>query len=138
MTKTNRMNRSPTSRATLRELERKGVLRRQRVGIRNIIRADGGEVETIGFDVNELHGSNWKNPALANFTAAWPSEAWVGYNGGRARLIATQPYSLTPTEKLMGFPVNEVAAALLKQPCTKGSGLDSGRPFSVTPFWSPM
>jgi hypothetical protein len=89
--------------------------------VRNILRADTGLVEPIGFDVNELHGSYWRNPALPNFSAVYPSQAWVGYDGGRARLLAIEAYDSYSASRLALFPENNAAAELVQQPCTRGS-----------------
>ena len=45
----NRLNPNPESRATLKQLEQRGILRREKVGIRNIIRAETDTVEPVGF-----------------------------------------------------------------------------------------
>jgi hypothetical protein len=118
--KSNRMNRCASSRATLRELERKGVLWRDRIGVRHIIRASTGAIERIGLNVDELHGPYRGDPTLSNFRTVWQCEAWVGYNGGRARLIGTQVYPCIPPERLADFPVNHAATELIRQASTKG------------------
>ncbi len=125
MTKANRMNRSAESRATLRELERKGVIWRERIGIRNIIRASTGLIEPIGLNIDALHGSYRDDPTLIHFRIRWPSEAWVGFNGGRARLVGVQPYSEAKLGPLSDSPVNTIATNLLRQESTKGSSFYS-------------
>lgn len=121
MTKSNRMNRSAESRATLRELERKGVLYRERIGLRHIIRANTGLVEAIGLNVDALHGSVHDDPALPHFKSVWPREAWVDFDGGRARLMGAQAHPWTDPSRLRDCPANSVATALMKQSSTKGS-----------------
>ena len=128
----NRMNRKPESRATLLELERKGVLRRERIGIRNIIHASTGGVQRVGFDINELHGSLWRNPQLLNFCpAAQFATGWVGYGGARAFLSATQgraEWEGHPLDLSSHFPVNALATELLNQPCTKNASFSDKVP----------
>jgi hypothetical protein len=99
MLKKNRLNPNAESRATLLELDTKGILHRERVGLRNVIRAATSTVELIGFDLDALHGPVWRNPALPNFApGALTVSGWVGYNNGRARITAhkgMQPFKAT-------------------------------------------
>jgi len=121
----NRLNPNPESRATLKQLEQRGILRREKVGIRNIIRAATDTVEQVGFDLSELHGDYWRDPTLPNFCpGAVIVSAWVGYNNGRASIAATQGREGWQGHVLdvsTHFPENRLATALLRQDCTKGS-----------------
>jgi hypothetical protein len=126
----NRLNPNPNSRATLAELQGKNILQRQMVGLRHIIRADSGAVEYLGFDVPELYRDN--APPMPNFHPGVPHVAGrVTYNKGRAQISATtgrKGYEGHFLDISKYFPVNELATALLRQPCTKDAWFDAAVP----------
>jgi hypothetical protein len=130
MPKKNRLNPNPANRSALLNLKKKGVLRRQQVGIRHIIRASTNTVETIGFDLTELHG--WYSTGLSNFGYNTDCAiGWVTYNGGRADLRGTQGVGASK-DRLRDFsrrfPVNQLATDLINQKCTKGVYYDPALP----------
>ncbi|WP_139219005.1 hypothetical protein [Bosea sp. CRIB-10] len=125
MTKINRMNRSASSRATLRELERKNILCRERIGVRHVIRANTGLIEAIGLNVDALHGSVRDDPTFEHFKFVWPREAWVEFNGGRARLTGVQAHSWIDPSRLRDVPVNRGATELVRKSSTKGNTFDA-------------
>lgn len=129
----NRLNPNPESRATLRQLEERGILQREKVGIRNIIRAATDTVEQVGFNLADLYGAVWREPALPNFCpAAVLVSGWVGYNNGRAHITATQGRDGWHGHVLdvsSHFGVNKIATDLLRQDCTKGACFNKTVPF---------
>jgi hypothetical protein len=123
MAKAIRTRPSKTSRGTLWELARKGVLMPSNVGIRNIVRAETGEIEEQGFDLPSLNRVREGLPAGYRFDLA-ECHAWVGYNGGRAHLTALrksgyrQPHS---AESPSALPINVFAGRLIQQPDVRGA-----------------
>jgi hypothetical protein len=55
MAKSNRVKPNPASRSALADLNRRGILRREKVGIRNIVRASTGVVESVGLHHYEFY-----------------------------------------------------------------------------------
>jgi len=96
------------------------------VGIRNIIRASTNAVETIGFDLDELHGCYTTD--LTNLRQGdGCSMGMVTYNGGRADLRGTQGVRDCQVRSLdfnRRFPVNQLATDLINQKCTKRAYFD--------------
>jgi hypothetical protein len=81
-----RLNPNKQSRASLKLLEDKGILHRQKVGLRHIIQTDG-TVQHVGYDL----GSNWYSSNLPNYYPG-VSQTYgtvVQYNNARAELTAT-------------------------------------------------
>jgi hypothetical protein len=130
MTKKNRLNPDPTSRTTLRSLETKGILKRERVGIRHIIRAATNTVDRIGYNLGELHGR--LTSEFLNFhPGVQVATAWVSYDGGRAEITATQGFQGHENHILdvsRHFPVNQLATKLFGQECTKVGSYNAGLP----------
>ncbi len=130
MAKQNRLNPKPTSRPSLRSLETKGILSRELVGIRNIVRAATASVEPVGFNLHDLHGSCTRD--LQNFyPGVCYASGWVGYNGGRAEILATQGrkgYEGHLLDVSRHYPVNDLATNLLSQPCTRNGRYDPDVP----------
>jgi hypothetical protein len=115
MTKKSRLNPNKTSRTTLKELQKEGILVREKVGLRYIIKADGA-VDYIGYDT----GSLYDEPDLLNF---YPGTArtWgtvVRYKDQRAELTATlgrKEWAGHVLDIRTHFPVNHTATQLLAQ-----------------------
>ncbi len=124
MLKANRMNRTPGNHVGLHTLEERTIARRERVGIRNIVKATTGAIIPVGFDIVALNGPSTPIPG---FNPYGLSKAWVDYNGGRACLKAAQPHSWL-AKALAGLPANQAATALLNHPDTKGSDFDERLP----------
>lgn len=131
MAKKSRLNPNPASRPTLRDLQQGGILRREMNGLRNIIRATTGAIDPFGHDVKGIHDFIQTEPSLNNFRHnTWRVKAFVGYNGGRAEIIATTecPVYYESSNCLnRQFPVNGKAMRLLGQPCTRGHEFDPNR-----------
>jgi hypothetical protein len=109
---------------TLSYLQKKSVLRREKVGLRNIIRAHTGAVECQGLNVPFYLIEPSERVRLDNFhPGSIVFSAWVSYKGRRAHIRATsgQPEWInTPCDISSHFPINNLASELLRQPCTKG------------------
>ena len=122
MAETIRTKPSKTSRATLRELEAKGVLTPCMTGLRHFIRAETSVVEQRGFD----HWRLGQDPErLPNFELGMMQcQAWVGYDGGRAHLTAVTGRSygraIRPDFHVR-FPVNQLAGQLIQSPGVRGA-----------------
>lgn len=131
MAKAIRTKPSKTSRATVKELETKGILFGEKIGINHIIRAATGQVEEQGFDHYDL---NKKRERLANFHPNAPTcSAWVSYGSGRAQLTATYGNNRwlgTPYDLSSIFSENCLADQMLRQPDTREiGGIQSGEKF---------
>ncbi len=78
MSKINRINPNREHRETLKHLEAKGILHREKVGIRHVIRATTNTVDRVGFNLSDLYGPVWA-PSFPNF---YPGtvfvSGWVG------------------------------------------------------------
>jgi hypothetical protein len=107
-----RLNPNKGSRSTLRQLQDKGVLDRQKVGLRHIIKPEGA-VQPAGFDV----GFPWDQRDLPNFYPGCDRVHVVTeYNGQRAELLATvgrSGYEDHVLDVSAHFPSNQVATDLL-------------------------
>ncbi|MBM6583846.1 hypothetical protein ILT44_26965 [Microvirga sp. BT689] len=128
MSKSNRLKPDPTSRNVLKELSQKGILSREKVGIRNIMRAETRAFEPVGYSHYWFRDA-WER--LPNFHPNAPQvTAWVDYNEQRAEITATygdQGWYGTPYDLSSIFPANELADKLLRQPSTKpGRGMNVG------------
>jgi hypothetical protein len=128
MATSNRLKPDPKSRKALKDLCQRGILRREEVGIRNIIRAETGEIEPVGFSHYWFHDT-WER--LPNFHPNVPRQtAWVSYNQQRAEITVTcgnKEWYGTPYDLSAIFPVNTLADRLLRQPDTSRiSSLDPG------------
>jgi hypothetical protein len=123
MSKSQQLTIDPVSRSILKRLEQRWLLRRKKVGIRNIIRAASGSVECYGLN---LHATCLFHERLANFHPNAPRmSAWVAYQDGRAELTATHGHSAwvnTLYDLSSIFPVNAMATDLMYDPATKSSG----------------
>jgi hypothetical protein len=87
MSKGNRLKPDPKSRKVLKDLSEKGVLRREKVGIRNIMHAGTGVLEPVGYSHYWFRDSSERLP---NFHPNAPRvTAWVDYNKQRAEITAT-------------------------------------------------
>src|SRR3954454_14830765 len=83
-----RTNPNPNNRPYLRDLEKDHILTREKVGIRNIIRAETGVVEPQGFNLNVYRAG--PQHELPNFHPNAPRwGGWVSYNGGRADITVS-------------------------------------------------
>ena len=80
-----RLNPNKQSRASLQLLEDKGVLHRQKVGLRHIIKANE-TVEYVGYNL----GFDWSNRDIPNFYPGVDQTygTVVQYNNARAELTA--------------------------------------------------
>jgi hypothetical protein len=113
MTKKSRLNPNKTSRATLKQLQDKGILERMKVGLRHIIKSDGIVVPlgpNIGFPTSDKHMPNFYPGAARTYSAV------VTYNGERAELSATlgrQNYEGHVLDVSSHFPCNQLATDLL-------------------------
>jgi hypothetical protein len=127
MTKKSRLNPNKASRPTLKELEEKRILVREKAGLRYIIRADGA-VDDAGYSTGyEYDGYN-----LPNFYPG-AERTWgtvVKYQDQRAELTATVGRKLWAGHILdigTHFPVNHLATQLLAQSrVDNGSKADDG------------
>jgi hypothetical protein len=113
MTKKSRLNPNKESRSSLKELERKGLLVRRKVGIRHLLRPDG-TVEELGHDI----GFPWNNSHMPNFYpgVARADRVVVNFKGARAELTATlgrTGYEGHVLDVSTHFPANELATCLL-------------------------
>jgi hypothetical protein len=131
MAKSNRVKPNPASRSALADLNRRGILRREKVGIRNIVRASTGVVESVGLHHYGLYPPSERLP---NFHPNAPRvSAWVTYDSGRAEITATpghRSWAGTPYDLSSIFPLNRIAGELLHQSDTKCSaGIDPGMRF---------
>jgi len=86
MSRQSRLKPNKDSQSALKQLEKKGVLNRHKVGLRHVIKADG-TVDYIGYNI----GYDWRNRHMPNFYpgADQTHGAVVQYNGERAELTAT-------------------------------------------------
>jgi hypothetical protein len=85
MTSKSRLNPNKGSRQALKQLEDKGILSRQKVGLRHIIKADS-TVHFVGHDI----GFEWHNREIPNFyPGVERSHDVVLYNNQRAELTTT-------------------------------------------------
>jgi hypothetical protein len=127
-----RLNPNPTSRPTLKTLQDSRILGREKIGLRNIIRATTGVVEPFGYDIDGVRNFIQNEPSLSNFRHnARELRALVGYDGARAEMLATTSYSSlhgAADDVSSHFPVNSVATGILKQPCTKQCWFDPAIP----------
>lgn len=129
MTTKSRLNPNPLSRPTLKSLQEAGILRREKIGLRNIIRAGTGAVEPFGFNIGGIYDFIRDEPSLSNFRTHSRREVrgLVGYGGGRAEICATSIYP-APRGFTAGLsthsPINRLATSILKQPCTKQTFFD--------------
>jgi hypothetical protein len=85
MAKTSRLNPNKASRSALKQLQKKHLLHRQKVGLRHVIKTDG-TVHYVGYDV----GYDWYNRHMPNFYPGLEQtyRSVVHYNGERAELTA--------------------------------------------------
>jgi hypothetical protein len=123
-----RLNPNPASQPTLKSLHDGGILHREMIGLRNIIRATSGAVEPFGYDIGCVYDFIHKEASLSNFRKhARRAHGLVGYNGGRAEILAMTNYrDWHEVRDVLSadFPVNSLATSLLQQPCTKRARFD--------------
>ncbi len=127
-----RLNPNPASRPTLKSLQDGGILHREMIGLRNIIRAATGAVEPCGYNIESISEFVRREPTLKNFRQnGRPVEGLVSYSGGRAEIRATTVYPGTVSAMFdlsQHYPINTLATDILKQPCTKRAWFDPGIP----------
>jgi hypothetical protein len=119
MATSNRLKPDPKSRKALKELSQKNILRRERVGIRHIIRAATGELEPVGLS-HYWFGKTWT--CEPSFCRSAPRlTAWVSYSNQRAELTASYvPDGYWTHHDLSSIPpANALSDKLLCQPDTK-------------------
>jgi hypothetical protein len=132
MTGKSRLNPNPASRPTLKDLKGAGILDREKIGLRNIIRAATGAVEPCGYAIECMYDFTQREPTLNNFRQhSLRVGGLVGYSGGRAEIYATTNFSCScgsSRDLSRHYPVNTLATDILKQPCTRGAWFDPGIP----------
>jgi hypothetical protein len=98
------------------------------IGLRNIIRATSGAVEPFGYDIGSVSDFIHNEASLRNFRQnARRTHRLVVYNGGRAEILATTKYrDWHEVRDVLSahYPINNLATALLHQPCTKRAWFD--------------
>jgi hypothetical protein len=113
MSKKSRLNPNKASRLCLKELQGKGILAREKVGLPHLLKPDG-TVEDLGYD----RGCPWDNRYMPNFypTVARAERVLVQYKGQRVELTATMGLKdWTGHVLAVGthFPRNDLATDLL-------------------------
>jgi hypothetical protein len=121
MPKKNRLNPRSENRQDLRQLEQSGILCREKIGLRNIIRADTGEIEYCGHNITGEQNFIKQEPRLGHFGSGGECVSRsIHFKGRAARILAmTDKRGSQPAEPRLGatLPVNELASELLKEPC---------------------
>lgn len=133
MTTINSLNPHPENRPTLKSLQECGILNREMIGLRNIIRAAIGIVEPFGYSIEGIYNLTRNEPSLSNFVSGSRRDVkgLVGHAGGRAEIHVTTSYQdthMTTNDVSMCYPVNQLATDILKQPCTKQAYFDPDIP----------
>jgi hypothetical protein len=117
MSKGNPLKPDPKSRKVLKDLSEKGILRREKVGIRNIMHAGTGVLEPVGYSHYWFRGSSERLPSF--HPNAPRVAAWMDYNKQRAEITATyghKDWSSSAYDLSSIFPANSLADMLLQQP----------------------